>query len=139
MTTKYGEISCAGELSCFASTIEVQRNSTLRCNSHRACADTTIYLHSSLFDAACYFYGHLSGQNAVVYSMDGNMRVTFSGTVAGDGARVICQSGHNCHITCAVSGCNNTTLICQNCSSIYVECFYAEKSAICPNGMFAKD
>ena len=84
----FGLIECNGELSCFSSTIYSDGNSDVRCRGARSCAQTTIYAVAGEHSEYS-FGGHLSAQDSLIYSMNNNVELSFSGRAAGDGAEII--------------------------------------------------
>lgn len=132
--------NCFGELSCYQSNISAIPNGTITCDGDRSCANATVtgaqhnYIranfacYNAILNAYNYKYTYRS--SVIKFYMDANN--------AGYGATIICGDGIRCLIYCNGNACNNLTLVCHdhgtnNCS-FEIDCSYAEKSDICPNG-----
>ena len=121
-----GWVYCNGELSCFGSTIIFpDSDDRLYCYGVRSCAELTLYSYASN-----YFNGYLSAQNATLYSMSSSSYYYFYDVSSGDGATIVCQSGHVCTVYCFSNACNNLILNCSDCILISLSCG-GEASGVC--------
>ena len=116
---------CHGERSCYSSTID---GFIVLCRGSHSCAETTMHL-------AYYMYidGYLSVKNAQLISSATTTYYIFRGVESGKGATVMCNSGHNCFITCYLNACNDLTLDGDGTTTVTCN-IGASKSDICPNG-----
>ena len=128
-----GNLACGGELSCFQSNISlIDSDARLLCYGDRSCAQTSVETQGLNF-----FYGHLSGQNAMLYSQDVSVTYNFYGANSGDGATIFCGNGHTCIVECYSNACNNLNLTCMDgigTCTFSVDCQGAEFSVNCPDG-----
>ena len=124
--TQLGTLFCHGELSCFGSTIYDHANYNLQCYGDRSCSNSIVY-----GGYEHRIYGHLAAQDSLFFSTQSGATYLFIGRDSGNGAQVICQNGHECVVNCYANACNQLELICDNCTSIDLNCTYAQKSGIC--------
>ena len=128
-----GDVLAYGEKSLYSSNVTLN-NGNLFCDGDRSCANSFIYgsqIH--------YLNGYLAGQNSIFNSLYSNVSYYFFGGRSGDGATIVCQSGHTCTINCYGNGCNNLTARCNpedttgtpNCNIVVDNCSYAENAGVC--------
>ena len=126
---EHGDISCEGEKSCYNGKYNLTNDCDVFCYGDLSCAESTFYgkvYHS--------FWGYRSGMNTMLYST-GDAQYQFLGRDSGFGATIVCNKDDTCRVDCYDNGCQNVTLICDNCYTFEVECNYnAEQSDVCPDG-----
>ena len=123
-----GPVVCYGELSCFQSKIFVIQDN-LSCAGVRSCAQIVAVTNNNN-----WFGGYLSAQNATFYSNNSFVNYYFRGSKSGYDATIICNNNHTCNIECNTDACNNLKLKCNGNCTFIINCDFAEKSDICPNG-----
>ena len=128
-----GYVLCRGEKSCWKATIYTPilfSNTSYHtgCYGFKSCADTTFNV------GIVNFHGNLAGMDCNIVSVS-NVALYFQANEAGYGASITCKNGNLCNIYCYDDSCNNLTQIdATNGGIINVNCTYALKSDICPNG-----
>ena len=134
-----GYIQCYSEQACSNSIINYnQSGGYLHCMGDRSCWNTILYGNSNQDDM---FYANLAGLNSTLYSGTNGIDINYYlyGGYSGYNSTIICQQGSYCNIHCFGTGCNQATTYCQgdsNSCNITIDCEYAQKSQMCPNGKY---
>eukprot|EP01084_Bolivina_argentea_P210029 357626_1 len=103
------QIYCDGSNSCHGVTFKSSINVVVLCRGDRSCANTEFHNIDMIKALASYAL-----HNATIHSCSttDSLYVELGALDAGFGARIFCDLGHSCTISCYVSG----------CKMVYVEC-----------------
>ena len=128
---------CYGELSCNGTTIiDHDFNDGIQCYGGRSCLNSHIFTPwDGVVDM--YVLGHMGAANAVVHECDEEAvwrNLYFRGAFSGRGVIVMKCNALGSSITCYGNACNDLILEGSVNDTADIDCSYAEKSNICPNG-----
>ena len=109
---------------------------SITCTADRSCMNAIIY-GDKYRDHE--LYGNLATMNATLYSpVNGTSVYYFYGAYSGYNTTIICDNHASCHIYCDGTGCNQLEMYCEGDGpgcNVTVDCDYAQKSDLCPDGM----
>ena len=131
-----GYIQCGAEQACSNSMINYTDTAYnyLDCSGDRSCWNV---VSQGGTDREHYLYANLAALNATLYSgiNTSDVNYYFYGGYSGYNATIICQEDTSCNVVCNGTSCNQASLCCENGCNVTIDCDYAQKSEICPNGM----